>query len=50
MRAFMGTTFPFSSPATFKGATFAAVLPQVDGASVEAALAGIVTPGNPQAV
>jgi transposase-like protein len=29
-----------------KGATFDAVLPQVDGASVEAALAGVVTPGN----
>jgi hypothetical protein len=30
-----------------KGATFDAVLPQVDGASIGAALAGIVTPGNP---
>ena len=30
-----------------KGATFDAVLPQVDGASLGAALAGIVTPGNP---
>jgi transposase-like protein len=29
-----------------KGATFDAVLPQVDGASVGAALAGVVTPGN----
>src|SRR3984957_7171653 len=29
-----------------KGATFDAVLPQVDGASIGAALAGIVTPGN----
>jgi len=29
-----------------KGATFDAVLPQVDGASVGAALAGLVTPGN----
>jgi transposase-like protein len=29
-----------------KGATFDAVLPQVDSASVGAALAGIVTPGN----
>ena len=29
-----------------KGATFDAVLPQVDGASVEAALAGVVTPSN----
>jgi hypothetical protein len=29
-----------------KGATFEAVLPQVDGASIGAALAGIVTPGN----
>jgi transposase-like protein len=29
-----------------KGATFDAVLPQVDSASVRAALAGIVTPGN----
>jgi transposase-like protein len=28
------------------GATFDAVLPQVDGASVGAALAGVVTPGN----
>src|SRR6204780_4008355 len=29
-----------------KGATFDAVLPQVDGASIGAALAGIVTPDN----
>ena len=29
-----------------KGATFDAVLPQIDGASIGAALAGIVTPGN----
>jgi hypothetical protein len=29
-----------------KGTTFHAVLPQVDGASVGAALAGVVTPGN----
>jgi transposase-like protein len=29
-----------------KGATFDAILPQVDSASVEAALAGVVTPGN----
>ncbi len=29
-----------------KGATFDAVLPQVDSASVKAALAGVVTPGN----
>ena len=29
-----------------KGATFDAVLPQVDGASVSLALAGVVTPGN----
>jgi hypothetical protein len=29
-----------------KGATFDAVLPQVDSASVVAALAGLVTPGN----
>jgi hypothetical protein len=29
-----------------KGATFDAVLPQVDGASVEAALAGVVTPSQ----
>jgi transposase-like protein len=29
-----------------KGTTFDAVLPQVDGASVGAALAGVVTPGN----
>ena len=29
-----------------KGATFDAVLPQVDSASVGAALAGVVTPGN----
>src|SRR3984893_9458638 len=29
-----------------KGATFDAVLPQVDGASIGAALAGVVTPGN----
>ena len=29
-----------------KGATFEAVLPQVDGASVGAALAGVITPGN----
>ena len=29
-----------------KGATFDAVLPQVDGASVEAALAGVVTPSD----
>ena len=29
-----------------EGATFDAVLPQVDGASVRAALAGLVTPGN----
>jgi transposase-like protein len=29
-----------------KGATFDAVLPQVDGASVAVALAGLVTPGN----
>ncbi|HEY3623275.1 MAG TPA: IS1595 family transposase [Roseiarcus sp.] len=30
-----------------KGATFDAVLPQVDSASLGAALAGVVTPGNP---
>ena len=29
-----------------KGATFDAVLPQVDGAAVRTALAGVVTPGN----
>ena len=29
-----------------KGATFDPVLPQIDGASIGAALAGIVTPGN----
>jgi transposase-like protein len=29
-----------------KGATFDAVLPQVDGASIRTALAGVVTPGN----
>jgi hypothetical protein len=29
-----------------KGATFDAILPQVDGASVGAALAGVVSPGN----
>ena len=35
------------SPATGTGATFDAILAQVDGASVRLALAGIVTPGNP---
>jgi hypothetical protein len=29
------------------GATFDAIPPQVDGASVSLALAGVVTPGNP---
>ena len=38
--------FPSSSPATFKGATFDAVLPQVTSAAINAALAGLVTPAN----
>ena len=46
MPAFIKTTFPFSSPATGTAATFDAILPQVDGASVSLALAGVVTPGN----
>jgi Homeodomain-like domain len=43
IQAFIRITFPSSSRATGKGATFDAVLPQVDGVSVRTALAGVVT-------
>ena len=43
-RVLIRTIFPFARDR--KGATFDAVLPQVDGASVEAALAGVVTPSD----
>ena len=46
MPAFIRTTIPVLVACDRMGATFDAVLPQVDGASLEAALAGVVTPGN----
>ena len=46
IRAFIRTTFPFLVARDRKGATFDAVLPQVDGASVESALAGLVHAGQ----
>jgi hypothetical protein len=46
MRAFIRTTYPFLSPATGRARPSTRSCLQVDGASVEAALAGVVTPGN----
>ena len=46
IRAFYQDNIPVLVARDRKGATFDAVLPQVDGASIAAALAGVVTPGN----
>ncbi|HEV7479678.1 MAG TPA: hypothetical protein VGO05_05265 [Roseiarcus sp.] len=46
MRAFIKTTYPSLSPATGTAPPSTRSWPQVDGASVSLALAGVVTPGN----
>jgi hypothetical protein len=46
MLAFIKDNIPILVARDRNGATFDAILPQVDGASVSLALAGVVTPGN----